>query len=283
MNGPAYVTGEGLRRLLIRLQYSGPGAWHRDEEAAQLMAYCMRKYGALARKHRVEPEDAAVAAFEVMRTRAARVAEDPWGVVTRAVQVTLIADERANGLLTSTARARRAAVSAYHDAERFSDRETPVSDVPPAFHRPAEQDTVETVPTAPGEAVAQAAPTSAFQALDIVAGLFTALGWPAHTAAGALDYIAARIIESGTRSAAHELLRRDPHPRALFDLPRSSWATMLRVVLGNPSPNHACTAEGHGLLLRLLIGETVRELLDDDHLVVAISTSAPRKASNSHA
>ncbi len=277
MNAPAYVSSEGLRHLLVRLQYSGPGAWHHDGEAAELMVFCIQKYSALARKHRVEPEDAAVAAFEVMRTRAARVADDPWAVVTRAVQITLIADERAHGLLTSTARARRALVSVHHDAERFSDRETPVSDYHPAFHLPAEQDEVEIIP-----APSQPAPTSAFLALDIAAGIFTALGWPNHTAAGALDYIAGRIIESGSRSAAHELLRRDPHPRALFDLTRSSWTTMLRVVLGNPSPERACTTEGHGLLLRLLIGEGLGELLDDDRLVRAISTSAPRKARKSH-
>jgi len=272
----SFGTGEGLRCLLIRLRYSGRGAWQGDDEAAELMSYCIQKYGALARKHGVEPEDAAVAAFEVMRTRTARVADDPWAVVTRAVQISLIAEERANGLLCSSARARRASVSTNHDAERFSDRETPISEFHPAFQLPAEQDDVDIA------ADPQPAPTSAFLALDTVVGIFGALGWPRNTAAAALDYIAARIIESGSRSAAHERLRRDPHARALFDLTRSSWIAMLRVVLGSQSPDHACTSEGHGLLLRLLIGESVEELLDDDRLVLAISTSAPPKARKAH-
>lgn len=278
----AYVTGEGLRHLLIRLRYSGPDAWREDPEAAQLMEFCIRKYGALARKHQVEPEDAAVAAFEVMRTRAARVADDPWAVVTRAVQITLIADERAHGLLTSTARARRASFSAHHDAERFSDRETAICEYHPAFHLPPEQDEVEIVEDHLRPEDRQTEPTSAFLALDTATSVLTALGWPTNTAASALDYIAARIIESGTRTAAHEMLRRDPHARALFDLSRSSWATLLRVVLGAPGTDHAYTAEGHGLLLRLLIGESVRDLLTDDRLVHAIATSAPPKARRTH-
>ena len=49
----------------------------------------------------------ASAAFEAMRTPATRRADDPWAVVTRAVQVTCIAEERGNGLLCSPHQARR--------------------------------------------------------------------------------------------------------------------------------------------------------------------------------
>ena len=141
-----FRTSEGLRRLLVRLEESGPDAWRDDDEAAALMRFAMEKYGALARKHGLEPEDAAVAAFEVMRTRAARTAHDPWAVVTRAVQVTLIAEERANGLLCSTGRARRLANTDDHDAERFSDRETPLYEYHPAFRVAPEQDRVDPAP-----------------------------------------------------------------------------------------------------------------------------------------
>ena len=104
---PPFTDSEVLRATLHRLHSAGEQSWRDDPEAAELMRYAMDKYGALARKHHLEPEEAAVAAFEVMRTRAARDACDPWAVVTRAVQVTLIAEERANGLLCSTQHAAR--------------------------------------------------------------------------------------------------------------------------------------------------------------------------------
>lgn len=73
------------------------------------MTYTMEKYGALAHKHGLEPTDAAVASFDVMRTRAVRLAEDPRAVVTHAVQLSLIYESRAEGLLCSTYQARKTA------------------------------------------------------------------------------------------------------------------------------------------------------------------------------
>jgi hypothetical protein len=270
---PWFATSEALRSLLVRLHAAGPDAWRADPDAAALMAYAMEKYGALARKHHLEPEDAAVAAFEVMRTRAAREAQDPWAVVTRAVQVTLIAEERANGLLCSTTRARRAEVSVHHDAERFSDRETPVCDYHAAFHVAAEQDTDVFDEGPVGEE-----PTSAFEAVDGAAALFTALGWPSDTVRAGLDYICSRLISSGSRASAHESLRRDQQARGLLDLDRRSWAALLRIVLGNPNPDRAHTAAGRGVLMRLLIGYRPSDLLADDELVLDISRTAPRLA-----
>ena len=104
------------------------------ETVKSRLRYAMDKYGALARKHHLEPEEAAVAAFEVMRTRAARDACDPWAVVTRAVQITCVAEERGQGLLCSTHQARRRKYEDVHDPERMSDRETPLSDYHPSFH-----------------------------------------------------------------------------------------------------------------------------------------------------
>src|SRR5699024_11117670 len=68
------------------------------------------------------------AAFDVMRTRSAREAVDPWGVVTHAVRITCIAEERATGLLCSVHHARRPHFSCFHDAERLSDREHQLDD-----------------------------------------------------------------------------------------------------------------------------------------------------------
>lgn len=74
-----FTRSEGLRALLNRLHEGGPGAWQCDPVAADLMAYAADKYGALARKHGLDPWEAASAAFDVMRTKAARTANDPWG------------------------------------------------------------------------------------------------------------------------------------------------------------------------------------------------------------
>ena len=144
--GEDYTTGEGLRALLgapdeelvpalqIKLDKDGPGAWRTDPTAARLMTYAADKYAALARKHGLDPWEAASAAFDVMRTRSAREAEDPWAVVTHAVRITCIAEERGQGLLCSTHQARRPHYSVFHDAERLSDRENPLDDYHPAFH-----------------------------------------------------------------------------------------------------------------------------------------------------
>jgi hypothetical protein len=112
-----FTRSEGLRALLNRLYEGGPGAWQSDPVAADLMAYSADKYGALARKHGLDPWEAASAAFDVMRTKAARTANDPWGVVTHAVRITCIAEERGQGLLCSVHQARRPHISAFHDAE----------------------------------------------------------------------------------------------------------------------------------------------------------------------
>ena len=94
----------------------------------------MEKYAGLAHKYGLEPTDAAAAAFEVMRMRSTRVAEDPWAVVTHAVELTLIYESRAEGLLCSTGQARKTAGLDYHDAQRFADRESDIADYHPAFH-----------------------------------------------------------------------------------------------------------------------------------------------------
>lgn len=49
--GRGFETPEGLRTLLIRLNEAGPGSWHGDREAAELMRYAAFRYRRLARKH----------------------------------------------------------------------------------------------------------------------------------------------------------------------------------------------------------------------------------------
>lgn len=263
-----FETSEGLRELLERLADAGPEGWSTDPEAAELMAFTIQKYRSLAHKHHCQPEDSAAAAFEAMRSDAVRRAHDPWAVVTRAVQVTLIAEDRANGLLCSPAQARRTHISCHHDARRFSDSEASLLDFHPALR--ADVSAPVASPHPPD------LPTGAFEAVDQAIALFVALGWPLNIATCALDYISARLIECGNRATTHAMLRRDHSARALLDLDRPAWATLLRLTLGAQSPGLKSTYAGHGILLQLLIGDTLVDLLADDELILEISQTAPR-------
>ncbi len=166
--------------MLRRLHASGRGAWEHDPVAAELMAFAAEKYAALAHKHRLDPWEAASAAFDVMRTRAARTADDPWAVITHAVRITCIAEERGQGLLCSTHQARRPRYSVFHDPERLSDRENVLSDYHPAFqikdaHDRDDDDAPEQAPAEPGT-------TTAASAVEDAITLLILLGWAEGTA-----------------------------------------------------------------------------------------------------
>lgn len=264
-----FEDSEALRALLTRLHDGGRGAWRDDPEAAALMRHAADKYAALARKHGLDPWEAASAAFEAMRNAATRRAEDPWAVVTRAVQVTCIGEERGNGLLCSVHQARRPRYSAFHDAERFSDRENPLADYHPAFQ-------VDPFADGQDDSDPQADPvTTVASAVEDTITFFCLLGWEPETARAAVEYVTARLAEAASRTSALEGLRRDRQARALLDLPGTSWSTLLRIVLGAPDPALAHTNAGRGVLLRLLIGEPLRALLTDDDLVLAVGLAAP--------
>ena len=279
MSAAEFTAAESLRLLLVRLQYSGPCTWEHDSEAAELMTYTMNKYGALARKYGLEPEDAAVAAFEVMRTRAARTAIDPWAVITRAVQVTLLYDARAEGLLCSTHQARRSPVSANHDAERFSDRDSELADFHPAFHVEAEQDTRDWDATEPDD---EGEPTNAWMAADQAVQIMTDFGWPPVAARGCVEYVCARLIRTGSREAAFESLRRDHHAEAFLDLDHDSWIRVLRALLGNHHRDYVHTSIGRGVLRLLLMGYLPAEVATYASLGQAIEASAPAFEGASH-
>ena len=267
-----FEDSEALRALLTRLHEAGQGAWRHDPEAAALMRHAADKYAALARKHGLDPWEAASAAFEAMRGAATRRAEDPWAVVTRAVQVTCIGEERGNGLLCSVHQARRPRYSVFHDAERFSDRENPLPDYHPAFRFDPFADTDDDDES--DEVVPERAVNVTAAVEDTIA-LLSWVGWEPTTARAAVEYITGRLAESVSRASAFETLRRDRQARALLDLPGSSWTTLLRIVLGHPDPALSGTSTGRGLLLRLLNGEPLRALLRDDDLVLTAGLAAP--------
>jgi hypothetical protein len=262
---------EGLRLMLVRLRYASDG-WSHDPQASELMSYAMEKYGALARKYGYEPVEAAIAAFDAMRTRAVRVAEDPWAVVTRAVELTLVYDHRADGLLCSNQQARRDVATQRHDVERFSDRETDLVDFHPAFAIPAAQDLLEFDDEEPDDAQEDEEPTNAWFAVDDAVAVFIALRWPEEVARPAIEYICARLMRAGNRGTAFEALRRDPHAQAMFDVDQRAWLVFLRVILGNQHPDRRLTSAGRGMLLRLVIGDEPQTLLADKALVAEIAS-----------
>jgi hypothetical protein len=260
--------------MLVRLRYASDG-WSHDPEASDLMSYAMEKYGALARKYGYEPVEAAIAAFDAMHTRAVRVAEDPWAVVTRAVELTLIYDHRADGLLCSNQQARREVDIQRHDAERFSDRETDLADFHPAFAIPAPQELLElgdeeSDTTEEDNREDDEEPTNAWFAVDDAVAVFVALRWPEEVARPAIEYICTRLMRAGNRGTAFEALRRDTHAQAMLDVDQRAWLVFLRVILGNQHPDRRLTSAGRGMLLRLVIGDDPQTLLADKALVAEI-------------
>ena len=269
-----FTTGEGLRALLNRLAEGGEDAWVHDPVARELMEFAADKYRALARKHKLDTWEAVTAAFDAMQYRSTREANDPWAIITHAVRITCVYEERAQGLLCSVHQARRAHVSAFHDPERFSERDTALADYHPAFHttdlRPSELD------PEPREGLgsAQACMSAGSAAEDAIA-MLCLLDWPTDTARAAVEHVCGALMKAGTRQSAYETLRRDRHARALLDLPRRSWAALLKALLGNPHPAYVATSSGRGVLLRLLLGETLDLLLRDDDLILALALAAP--------
>ena len=264
-SGQPFRDSEGLRQLLVRLQADDGRLWKTDPEATELMQFAAKRYAGLARKHGLDPWEAVSAAYDAMRAPSTLRANDPWAMVTRAVQVTCIAEERAQGLLCSVHQARRTKVSRYHDAERFSDREHALTDYHPALRaRPGEmqidEDPLVQVSTAVEDAIL----------------LFTMLDWPRDVARTCVEYICSRLADAPSRPSAHESLRRDYAARALLDIPQASWTAMLRTLLGSANPDLAHTAAGRGVLLRLLLGEPLRHLFRDSDLVADIIATAPR-------
>lgn len=268
-DGPGYASAEGLRALLDRLHDAGPGVWRHDPEAAELMRYTADRYAALARKHHCDPQDAATAAFEAMLNPSTRTAADPWAVVTTAVRITLIADERAHGLLTSTERARRPEYSTFHDVTRFADHESDLAEFHPAL----------TTPSADREIDDDHRDTDTAhvdlhdRVVDDTTRMLATLGWPADAARFAVAYLCTRLAEIGDRHDAYERLRRDKTIRAQLDWPHHTWAGLLRIVLGHPTAATPMTRRG--VLVRLLTGEHLAALLADDDLVLAIDRTNP--------
>jgi hypothetical protein len=271
-----FLDPDELRWLLIRLTIDGPDAWRHDPEAAELIRFVIRRYGDLALRHHLPPDDAAVAAFELLRTRTVLKSDDPWAVVTRGVEAALITEEVAQGLLCSPRAAKEQGAHRDPKAARVGAYETAIWEFHPRLRVPAQQDSIGVNPEANDR-------VNAFQAADDVVRVFIFHNWPEHTARAGVEFICSRLIEFGDRDRAHESLRRERQPKALLDLDQTEWLTMLRVVLGSRNPNHRHTRTGRGLLLRRVCDEAVEDLINDDDVAAALTASAPAEHGGTHA
>ncbi len=253
---PSFASAAGLRALLERLHAAGPGAWREDPEASALLAYTIERYAPLARSWHRDPGEAGSAAFLALRNDGVRRAADPWAVLTRAVQISLSAESHAERHLTSTERARR---------EQHEQREMPL--------RTGEH--VETLTAGTVGAVEEGPAVEPVIAETVL--LFRLLGWPEAVAGAVVEYVAARLADAGSITAAYEMLRRDSAIRAQLDIERASWTGLLGVLLGGrPAPGRP---RRRGVLARLLLGESVRDLLEDDQLVRALLACHPDRES----
>jgi hypothetical protein len=249
---PAFASPSGLRVLLERLHAAGPSAWRRDPEASALLAYTIERFSPLARSWHRDPGEAGTAAFLAMRQNGVRRAADPWAVLTRAVQISLSAESHAERHLTSTEKARR---------EQHAGREVPLR---------AGESAENLAAGAPAEQEHDAEPVIAEATL-----LLVLLGWPERLAAPVVQYVAGRAAHAGSIAAAYETLRRDTAIRAQLDLHRNTWTGLLGVLLGGrPRPGRP---RRKGLLERLLLGESVRGLLEDDPFVRAVLACQPQR------
>lgn len=264
-----FETPEGLRTLLIRLHEAGPGAWRSDREAAELMRYTAERYRRLARKYALDEWEIASAAFEVMLAPSTRNAGNPWAVVTRAMKITCGVEVRAAGMLVSPSKVRHTArIVGFHDAIRFAEREN-LTDYHPAF---AVNPTTDNEEDFDGSERARVAAV-----LSEIVGLFASAGWDAVLVTDCIEHVAYRLGDLTSRPNAVEVLRRDRAIPELLGVPSTSWAALLRIVLGHPAPKHAGTATGDGVLLRLLSGEPLDSLRCDTGLLAAIWAANPDK------
>jgi hypothetical protein len=249
--GLSFASPAGLRALLDRLHEAGDGAWRDDPDATALLAYTIDRYGPLARSWHRDPGEAASAAFMAMRHNGVRHAADPWAVVTRAVQVSLSAENHAERHLTSTEKARRT---------QHAEHDVPVR-------------AGELTDTLPFATLGLDREPEAEPVIADATALLELLDWPQTMTGAVVEYIAGRLTDAGSIPAAYESLRRDTAIRAQLDLDRRAWAGLLRVLLGSrPQPGRPTRK---GVLARLLLGETVRDLLDDNGLVRSVLACRP--------
>lgn len=259
---PDFTTPEGLRQVLTEL--TEQGTWSTSPIAAELMIYAERKYTAVAKAWHRESADAAYEAFIAMRSRSTVRADDPWAVVTRAVELGVAAETHAERLLTSSDKARRPSKRPAFEPVRAGHYEEFFYDIHPLLHPGSTLIVVDASDDTPvGGGVDEVIRTASV--------FLITTGWPARRVEQAIEYICQRMTTLGSHDSALDVLGKDSAIAMRLGYSLDTWAALLRLVIG--------TKQGRknpgriGIFARTLLGDRVPDLLQDTELVTAAKQS----------
>lgn len=254
-----FTTSEGLRRLLTSLAEQGDVAWRHNTVASRLLAYAQQKYLPVARAWRRDPADAAFEAFLAMRSPSTRTADDPWAVITRAVELGIAAEVHAERLLTSADKARRPSLRPEFEPVLAGHYEEFFYHVLTATH--------------PG---AEPAPVRVEQVVRSSSTFLVMTGWSPRTVETAVEYICYRLTTLSTAQSALDVLRKDQAMQVRLGYSTQAWNGLLRLLIGPRSKKPATSGDWSrlGIFARLLLGDSTRDLLADQRLVTASRKSA---------
>lgn len=241
-----FTTGDGLRQVIEELTVYE--AWSTSPVAAELMVYATTKYTPVANAWHRDPSDAAVEAFFAMRTPTTRRARDPWAVVTRSVALSIAAETMGERFLTSQDTARRPKKRPETDPVRAGHYEGYLYDILPPQ------------PSSPG------GEAGVDRVVRTAAAFLVSTGWAPRSVEQALDFIAYRITGLSSREAAAETVTGDLHIATRLGYDREKWAALVQLTVGK-TPRRAETEMG--LFARVLLGDTIGDLLADTRLVAA--------------
>lgn len=246
---------EGLRTTLTLLDELGPDGWRRLPIAGRLLAYARERYTPVALSWGRPRDDAAAAAFLVMRTASVRKATDPWAAVTRGVELHMIAEATAERGLMSPERARR-------------------PEARPAWApvRAGEYEFLYDLAASPGDGE-DAAGGAVDRLVATAAAVLAVAGWEREAAVQAVEYVCSRMADMGSQDSALDALRRDAAARLRLGCSPEEWAALLRTLIGTrPSATSKATP---ALLARIALREPLRDLLQDAALLSRANASVP--------
>jgi len=249
-----FTTSEGLRRLLALLAAEGERAWQTRPVASRLLAYAQEKYLPVARAWHRDPADAAFEAFLALRSPSALTADDPWAVVTHAVELGIAAEAHAERLMTSADKARRPSMRPAYEPVRAGHYEEFFYHVLTA--------------AAPDD---EPVPVKVDQVIRSSSTFLVMTGWSPRTVETAVEYICHRLTALSTAQSALDVLRKDQAMRVRLGYSSYAWNGLLRLLIGPRSKKPPTSGDWTrlGIFARLLLGDRTRDLLADKRLCAA--------------
>jgi hypothetical protein len=241
---PNFADSETLREVVASL--TATDTWARSPVARELMLFTMRKYAPVAKGWHRDPADAAYAAFLAFRAPTTLAANDPWAVVTQAVRLSIAAEAHADRLMTSSEKARRPTKRPPSEPIRAGGYDELLYDI-----RPRNMSSDSDGNNDGTERVIRSA--CVFLVIN---------GWPVRTVQLAVEYICSRITSLSSHDSAMDVLTADTAMAYRLGYSNAMWETLLRLLIGVKSGRRR---DGRiGILGRLVLGETVADLLQDE-------------------